>query len=70
MHRLCGLVKPVEVGHASQVHLPGGNHIHTIIELSETEVPATDTRLFVEYGCQSTDRTKSSTLQPLLSTRK
>src|SRR5437763_1232634 len=27
----------------SQVHLLGGNHTHTVIELSGTEVPATDT---------------------------
>ncbi len=48
----------------SQVHLLGGNRTRTVIELSGTEAPATDTRIVEECGCQSTDRTKSTTQQP------
>src|SRR4051794_29391101 len=49
----------------SQVHLLGGNRTHTVIELSETSVPAAVTCTFMGCSCQPTDRTGSSMAQPV-----
>ena len=44
MHGSWQVVRLPGVGHASQVHLLGGNCTHTVLELSGTGVPATVTR--------------------------